>query len=120
MVKDWMERPWHRWWGFVFVLSFIGLSAYQADPVQGAEGRVYRVHGKVIAVNLSEIPNLIVVNTLLTKKVEMTVGATINHETKVLRGTKRVALHTIKVGEMVWLIYVKQRDGLFAHTIQAR
>jgi hypothetical protein len=50
----------------------------------------------------------------------MTVGAVIDAHTKIVRGGKPVALHTIKVGEIVSLTYTKSRDGLFARAVQAR
>ncbi len=119
-VRDDMGGRWQWCWRTILAAVCFGLLVHQSAPVYGAEGRVYRVHGKVVAINLQEIPNVIVVKTPVTSKDEMTVGAVVNHQTKIMRGTKHVALHTIQVGEVVSLTYVKRQDGLFARTIHAR
>jgi hypothetical protein len=61
---------------------------------------------------------MIVVKTPLTKQNDMTVGARVTSQTRIVRKGKRIALQTIRVGEIVWLTYVKQRDGVFARIIQ--
>ena len=85
---------------------------------EAASGRTYRVHGQVMAVNVAQAPHMIVVKTPLTKHNDMTVGAKVTAQTRIVRKGKRVALQTIREGEVVWLTYVKQRDGVFARTIQ--
>jgi hypothetical protein len=85
---------------------------------EAASGRTYRVHGQVIAVNVAQAPHMIVVKTPLTKHNDMTVGAKVTAQTRIVRKGKQVALQTIREGEVVWLTYVKQRDGVFARTIQ--
>jgi hypothetical protein len=88
-------------------------------PDSGAgDGRTYRVHGQVLAVNVAQTPHMIVVKTPLTKQNDMTVGAKVTAQTRIVRKGKRIALQTIRVGEAVWLTYVKQRDGVFARIIQ--
>ena len=85
-----------------------------------ASGRTYRVHGQVMAVSVAQAPHMIVVKTPLTKHNDMTVEAKVTTHTRIVRKGKRIALQTIRVGEGVWLTYVKQRDGVFAQTIQAQ
>jgi hypothetical protein len=63
---------------------------------------------------------MIVVKTPLSKHDEMTVGARVTSQTKIVRKGKRIGLQTIRVDEVVWLTYVKQRDGVFAQTIQVQ
>jgi hypothetical protein len=87
---------------------------------EAASGRTYRVHGQVMAVNVAQAPHMIVVKTPLTKHDDMTVGAKVTAETRIVRKGKRIALQTIRVGEVVWLTYVKQRDGVFARIIQVQ
>ena len=87
---------------------------------KAASGRTYRVHGQVTAVNITQSPHMIVVKTPLNKHDDMTVGAKVTGQTRIVRKGKQVALQTIRVGEMVWLTYVKQRDGVFARIIQAK
>ena len=87
---------------------------------EAADGRTYRVHGQVMAVNVSQSPHTIVVKTPLSKHNDMTVGAKVTAQTRIVRKGKRITLQTIRVGEMVWLTYVKQRDGLFARVIQVQ
>jgi len=85
-----------------------------------ASGRTYRVHGQVIAVNITQTPHMIVVKTPLTTHDDMTVGAKVTSQTRIVRKGKRIALQAIKVGEKVWLTYIKQQDGVFAQIIQTQ
>jgi hypothetical protein len=85
-----------------------------------AGGRTYRVHGQVTAVNVSQSPHMIVVKTPLSKHNDMTVGAKVTAQTKIMRKGKRISIQHVSVGEVVWLTYVKQRDGLFAQVIQVQ
>ena len=87
---------------------------------EAASDRTYRVHGQVMAVNVAQVPHMIVVKTPLTKHDDMTVGAKVTAKTKIVRKGKRVALQTVSVGDVVWLTYVKQRDGVFARSIQVQ
>ena len=87
---------------------------------EAASGRTYKVHGQVMAVNVSQTPHIIVVKTPLTKHNDMTVEAKVTAQTRIMRKGKRTALQTIRVGEVVWLTYVKQRDGVFARVVQAK
>ena len=45
---------------------------------------------------------MIVVKTPLTKQNDMTVGARVTAQTRIVRKGKRIALQTIRVGEVVW------------------
>jgi hypothetical protein len=56
----------------------------------------------------------------LTKQNDMTVGAKVSAQTKIMRKGKRISLQHVSVGETVWLTYVKQRDGVFARAIQVQ
>jgi hypothetical protein len=85
---------------------------------EAASGRTYRVHGQVIAVNITQMPHMIVVKTPLTTHDDMTVGARVTSQTRIIRKGKRIALQAISIGERVWLTYIKQRDGVFAQIIQ--
>jgi hypothetical protein len=85
---------------------------------EAASGRTYRVHGQVIAVNITQMPHMIVVKTPLTTHDDMTVGAKVTSQTRIIRKGKRIALQAISIGERVWLTYIKQRDGVFAQIIQ--
>jgi hypothetical protein len=85
-----------------------------------ASGRTYRVHGQVIAVTITQTPHMIVVKTPLTTHDDMTVGAKVTSQTKIIRKGKRIALQAIRMGERVWLTYIKQRDGVFAQIIQTQ
>jgi len=87
---------------------------------EAASGRTYRVHGQVTAVNVTQVPHIIVVKTPLSKHDDMTVWAKVTAQTKIVRKGKRIALQTVSVGDVVWLTYVKQRDGVFARSIQVQ
>ena len=109
----------HQAWGALFAVAAVVmlLLCIPLDS-EAADGRTYRVHGQVVAVNVTETPYMIVVKTPLTKQNDMTVGARVTSQTRIVRKGKRIALQTIRVGEVVWLTYVKQRDGVFARIIQ--
>lgn len=83
-----------------------------------ARQSTYKVQGTVIAVTLTQTPPLIVVKTPLGPKNHMTVGATVTSHTKIIRGNKRVALNTIREGEVVWLTYIKAPTGVQAEIIR--
>jgi hypothetical protein len=97
------------------ILSMVELSI--TSDSGAASSRTYRVHGQVVAVNVTQAPHMIVVKTPLSKLDEMTVGAKVTAQTRIVRKGKRIALQTIREGESVRLTYVKQRDGVFAQII---
>jgi hypothetical protein len=99
------------------VVAVVTLFSVPPDS-EAADGRTYRVHGQVVAVIVDQAPHMIVVKTSLTKHNDMTVGAKVTSQTRIVRKGKRIALQAIKVGEIVWLTYVKKQDGVFARTIQ--
>jgi hypothetical protein len=89
-----------------------------AAAAEAKTGSTYKVQGTVIAITLTQTPPLIVVKTPLGPKNHMTVGATVTAHTKILRGNKRIALNTIREGEVVWLTYVKAPGGVLAEVIR--
>ena len=104
-------------WRAVFAVAAVLLLCMPVDS-EASDGRTYRVHGQVLAVNVAQVPHMIVIKTPLSKHNDMTVGAKVTAQTRIMRKGKRVALQTIRVGEVVRLTYVKQRDGVFARIIQ--
>jgi hypothetical protein len=110
----------HQAWGALFAVAAVVMLPCIPLDSEAADGRTYRVHGQVMAVNVAQTPHMIIVKTPLTKHNDMTVGAKVTAQTRIVRKGKRVALQTIRVGEAVWLTYVKQRDGVFAQNIQAQ
>ncbi|MCX5724363.1 MAG: hypothetical protein NTX84_07615 [Nitrospirae bacterium] len=105
------------WKSLFAVAALTGLLWLPPDS-SAADGRTYRVQGQVVAVIVAQTPQMIVVKTPLSKHNDMTVGANVTAQTKILRRGKRVALQTVRVGETVKLTYVKKRDGVFAQVIQ--
>jgi hypothetical protein len=97
------------------VILFFCLALVEA---QARTGGTYKVQGTVIAITLTQTPPLIVVKTALGPKNFMTVGATVTARTKIVRGNKRIALNTIREGEVVWLTYVKAPGGVLAEIIR--
>jgi hypothetical protein len=106
--------------GALFAIAALMLLLCIPPDSEAASERTYRVHGQVIAVNVAQSPHMIVVKTPLTKNNDMTVGAKVTAQTRIVRKGKRIALQTIRVDEVVWLTYVKQRDGVFARIIQVQ
>jgi hypothetical protein len=101
------------------ILAWMTLLCIPLDS-DAADGRTYRVRGQVMTVNVSQSPHTIVVKTPLSKHDDMTVGAKVTAQTKIMRKGKRISLQQVSVGAVVWLTYVKQRDGLFARVIQVQ
>ena len=102
-----------------FTLWSVSLfSCLAAVSVEARTGSTYKVQGTVIAITLTQTPPLIVVKTPLGPKNHMTVGATVTAQTKIIRGNKRIALNTIREGEVVWLTYVKAPGGVLAEVIR--
>ncbi|THJ20690.1 MAG: hypothetical protein CAF45_014135 [Nitrospira sp. CG24E] len=114
-----MFRTGQAWMALFAVATLIILSSIPSD-VEAADGRTYRVHGQVIAVNIAQAPYMIVIKTPLTRHNDMTVGAKVTAQTRIVRKRTRIALQMIRVGEEAWLTYVKQRDGVIAQTIQVQ
>ena len=106
--------------GALFAIAALMMLLCNPPDSEAASERTYRVHGQVMAVNAAQTPHMIVVKTPLTKHNDMIVGAKVTAQTRIVRKGKRVALQTIRVGETVWLTYVKQRDGVFARNIQVQ
>jgi hypothetical protein len=106
--------------GALFAIAALMMLLCIPPDSEATSGRTYRIHGQVTAVNVAQTPHLIVVKTPLSKHNDMTVGAKVTAQTRIVRKGKRIALQTISVGDMVWLTYVKQRDGVFAQSIQVQ
>ena len=106
--------------GALFAIAALMMLLCIPPNSEATSGRTYRIHGQVTAVNVAQTPHLIVVKTPLSKHNDMTVGAKVTAQTRIVRKGKRIAIQTISVGDMVWLTYVKQRDGVFAQNIQAQ
>ncbi|HEX4968819.1 MAG TPA: hypothetical protein VFV44_09880 [Nitrospiraceae bacterium] len=106
--------------GALLVIAALMMLLCIPPASEAAGGRTYRVHGQVTAVNVSQTPHMIVVKTPLSKHDDMTVGAKVSAQTKIMRKGKRISLQHVSVGETVWLTYVKQRDGVFARVIQVK
>ena len=105
--------------GSVFVLV-LGFGMFWPAMVSAGEPAVRTVRGEVIALTVSETPQVIVLKTMSAAKKEMIVGATVESGAAVTRGKNRVTLADIKVGETVELKYVKNADGLVAKSVHAR
>ena len=106
--------------GAAFAIAALMMLLCILTDSEAASGRTYRVHGLVMAVNVTQSPHTIVVKTPLTKHDDMTVGAKVTAQTRIVRKGKQIALQTLRVGEGIWLTYVKQRDGVFARIIQVQ
>ena len=106
--------------GALFTIAALMVLLCIPSGSEAASGRTYRVHGQVIAVNITQMPHMIVVKTPLTTHDDMTVGAKVTAQTKIVRKGKRITIETISVGAAVWLTYIKKKDGLFARVIQVQ
>ena len=110
----------HQAKGVWFAIVALAVLLATSPDSEAASGRTYRVQGQVVAVNVTQVPYMIVVKTPLSRHDDMTVGARVTAQTRILRKGKRIALQTIRIGEAVRLTYIKQRDGVFAQIIQVQ
>ena len=105
-----------------FTVALIIGQTLAADPTGAPasrdDSRVRTVQGEIVAVNVEDKPNVIVVRVMLPGKKELIVGATVKPTTAISRGSQQVRLGELKVGERVVLTYMKSSDGLSAHSIQ--
>ena len=107
-------------WKAAFVIAAFGMLLCIHADSEAAEGRIYRVHGQVVALNLAQSPHMIVIKTPLGKHDDMTVEAKVTVQTKIIRNGKRITLQTVSMGAAVWLTYIKKKDGVFARVIQVQ
>jgi hypothetical protein len=114
-----MTRVRQAWRAAFAIIAFMMLPCIPTDS-EAAEGRTYRVHGQVVALNLAQTPHMIVIKTPLGRHDDMTVEAKVTAQTKIMRKGKRITLQTVSVGAAVWLTYMKKKDGVFARAIQVQ
>lgn len=95
-------------------------SMFFSSPSMAASQGTISITGTLVAVNISDTPNAIVLKALNKDKEELIVGATVHPEVDILRGTQKVSLKSLKVGETIQLVYSKTLEGLVAHTIHVR
>ncbi len=80
-------------------------------------GSPMRVRGEVMAVNVHDTPNVIVIRTTTTKNQELIVGAIVDPDVDITHGSRPVSLRSLKEGDSVVLVYVKTLEGLVARSI---
>lgn len=89
-------------------------------PFAAADAPARTVKGEVVAVNVSDSPPVIVVKAMTAKKQELVVGAIVESGTEITRGSKKVTLDNLKLGETASVTYVKNQDGLVARSIHVQ
>ena len=104
----------------ITVALTFGMAVVVSAATVWGDASVRSVRGEVVAVNVTDTPNVIVVKTMTGKNQELIVGATVGSRTEILRGRQHVSLQDIKVGESVNLNYVKGPGGLEARSIRVR
>jgi hypothetical protein len=119
-MEDGSARPARRKFFSLITALSLSILLSPALDLHAGEGRLYKVRGTVVAVTLNQTPPIIVVNTPLGPKNQMSVGASVTAQTKILRGDKRIGIQSIKVGEDVWLSYVKSPSGLQARLVKVK
>ena len=102
------------------VLVMIAILVGSSSVTSAGEKRNLRVKGTVIAVNVQDTPNTIVVKTFTAAKEELIVGVTVHPEVEITRGKKPTTLESIDLGEEVVLVYSKTPEGLVGHSVQIR
>lgn len=107
-------------WGLMVCL-FCPTGGLIGASVSAASQETLRiVRGEVVASNLKDDPQVIVVRVVMPNKEELIVGATVPPGTDMKRGKRAVTLADIKPGEVVVLGYLKNPDGLVARSIHVQ
>lgn len=103
------------------LLALTGLLWSAGAWAAEARSQLRTVRGEVVAVNRSDTPPVIVVAAKVGKKQEeLIVGASVEAGAQITRGTQRLTLSDIKVGQTVELTYVKNEQGLRAQSIRVK
>lgn len=103
-----------------FVLA-VGLASLVPLLATAAAETIQRtVRGTVTATNTASDPHTIVVTVILLNQEELIVGARVQTDTTITRGTKATTLSDLKVGERAEISYLKSPDGLIARSIHVR
>lgn len=113
-------QPKTLFWALMMILVWGVLGASLAVAKDSSESVVRKVHGEVVAVNVHDSPQVIVVRTKNFEGKELVVGATVESGAAIMRGGQRITLNNIREGETVDLTYVKRLDGLVARSIHVR
>lgn len=106
--------------GMVWCIVMLMGSVLLSGPTMAAGSGTLRITGTLVAVNLTDTPNAIVLKALNKANEELIVGATVHPEVEILRGNKKITLDSLKMGETVQLVYSKTLEGLVAHAIHVR
>ncbi len=101
------------------VLALIGIALLDGSAL-ASKGHAMKVRGEVVAINVIDTPNVIVLRSTTARNQEMIVGATVQSDVKIMRRTQRVNLGDIQIGDSVDLVYVKTAEGLTARSIHVR
>lgn len=105
----------------LWLVVFLGFAWAVLLSSHVASGQTVRtVRGEVVAINVNDSPNVIVVKTMTVTNKELIVGATVESGAEITRGSKPVSLSAIKVGESVVLTYIKNENGLIARSVHVR
>jgi hypothetical protein len=92
----------------------ISVTSSSAETIQRT------VQGPVVATNVDDDPQIIVVEVVLPTEVELVVGARVATDTKILKGKQAARLADIQIGEKADITYLKTPDGLIARSIHVR
>ncbi len=111
-------QVWHRRLPQVLAKSGLVLWLFLSIPLSAGEARIFQ--GKVVAINQAANPPVIVVESKVGKDDTFVVGATVGPSTDISRGTKKVGLDGLKVGETVIISFIKTEQGHAARSIHAR
>jgi len=78
------------------------------------------VTGTVMATDTRAIPNTIVVNTKDWKGRDLTVGAQVLQDTEITVNGKPATLQSVKAGDTVSLVYLRETTRLVAKKIEVK
>ncbi len=89
----------------------------QAFPLSESHAKV---RGEVVAVNVADTPNVIVLRTTTATDQKLIVAAIVDPDVAITHRSRRLSLRSLKGGDLVDLVYVKTLEGLVARSIHVR
>ena len=76
-----------------------------------------KLQGEIMALNTTEVPQILVMRVTTKTGAEMVIGALVNDETRIEKEGKSVSLEQLKEGERVILTYKRTKEGALAKSI---
>ena len=102
----------------VLGLLLIGQVGGLFQSIGEASDNMGTLRGEVLAVNVKDSPQIVMMKVLVRGGKEMIVGALVEDETRISRKGQVVTLDQVSEGDTIVLKYEKTKEGVLARTIR--